>query len=341
VAGLNLTENPVVVLNDNALGPLEEVLFKTTGWSPGFVAQLKKYEPAILHAHFGPDGAAVMPLARQLNIPLLVTFHGFDANLSDQSFRDSRWGRRYLRHREALKREASKFIAVSQFIAEKLFAQGFPREKVQVHYIGVDTERFKPDPATPRTGQVLFVGRLVEKKGCEYLLRAMEPIQRVMPEVELVVVGEGPLRATLELQAKASLHRFRFVGAQSAREVQKWMQKASVLCLPSIVAASGDAEGLPITLLEAQASGLPVAAFASAGIPEALKQNETGFLAPEKNSVLLSEHLATLLQNDKLWKAFSLAAREHSKKTFDLKTQTAKLEKIYEGLLPDRQLQAA
>jgi colanic acid/amylovoran biosynthesis glycosyltransferase len=341
VPGLDLRDKPVVVLKQGPVGRAEELIFKTTGWSPSLYSQLQQYRPVILHAHFGPDGTTALPLAQKLNIPLLVTFHGFDANLNEQAFLRSRWGRRYLRRRNALKQGASMFIAVSQFIAGKLLRQGFPQDKVQVHYIGVDTDHFRPEPATSRTETVLFVGRLVEKKGCEYLIRAMHPIQRAMPDVELVIIGDGPLRNSLELQAKSSLRRYRFLGSQSAGEVQKWMQTARVLCLPSIVAASGDAEGLPITLLEAQSSGLPVVAFSSAGIPEALKHNETGYLTPEKNSSLLSEHLASILLNQDTWQAFSLAGRERMRKMFDLKLQTAKLEKIYEGLVPRERLRAA
>ena len=341
VPGLDLRGRPVIVLKRGPVGRAEEFLFKTTGWSPSLVSQLREYQPAILHAHFGPDGSTALPLAQKLHVPLLVTFHGFDANLHERALLSSRWGRRYLRRRSALKQGASKFIAVSQFIAEKLLRQGFPFDKIQVHYIGVDTDRFKPAPAASRTGTVLFVGRLVEKKGCEYLIRAMHPIQRAMPDVELVIIGDGPMRNALELQAKSSLRRYRFLGSQSSGEVQRWMQTARVLCLPSIVAASGDAEGLPITLLEAQASGLPVVAFASAGIPEALKHNETGYLTPEKNSSLLSEHLAAILLNHDAWQSFSSAGRERMKKMFDLKLQTAKLEKIYESVLARERLRAA
>ncbi len=332
VPGLELSDNPVVVLGNSALGRAEEILFKTTGWSPSLAMQLGKYQPVVLHAHFGPDGVTALPLAQRLNIPLVVTFHGFDANLDDGSFRKTRWGRRYLRRRDALKRNASGFIAVSEFIARRLLDQGFPREKIRVHYIGVDSSSFQPKPTAPYSKTVLFVGRLVEKKGCEYLIRAMGAIQREMPGAELVVIGSGPLLETLERQAQAGLRRYRFLGTQSADSVRTWMHNARVLCVPSIVAASGDAEGLPISLMEAQSSGLPVVCFASAGIPEAVSHGETGFLAPEKDWRALSGYLAKLLWDRDLWTKFSLAGRERIKRMFDLKQQTAKLEQIYEEL---------
>ena len=130
VDGLDLSDNPIVVLENSSLGRAEELMFKATGWSPHLIAKLRKYQPVVLHAHFRSGRLTALPLARRLNIPLLVTFHGFDANLSDESFSMSRWGRRYLRRRDALKRYADGFIAVSEFIAGKLLDQGFPHEKI-------------------------------------------------------------------------------------------------------------------------------------------------------------------------------------------------------------------
>jgi colanic acid/amylovoran biosynthesis glycosyltransferase len=333
VPGLELNDNPIVVFSNNAIGRAEEFMLKSTGHCPRLAARLRKYGPVVLHAHFGPDGATALPLARQLNIPLLVTFHGFDANLTEQSFRSSRWGRRYLRRRDSLKIQSAGFLAASEFIARKLHEQNFPEEKVRVHYIGVDTDRFRADETLRQDRTVLFVGRLVEKKGCQYLIRAMESLQREIPDAELVVIGAGPLQKQLESEAKLRLRRYRFLGSQSADDVRVWMRRATLLCVPSVVASSGDAEGLPITLMEAQSSGLPVVAFASAGIPEVLIHGENGFLAAEKDHTALSQQIAVLLQDRILWKKFSIAGRERITKMFDLKRQTAKLETIYEDLV--------
>ena len=330
VGGIDLWDSPAIVVNQSAFGRVEEVIFRSTGWAPRLAAKLKKYSPVLLHAHFVPDGATALPLTRQMNIPLVVTFHGYDASLSSESFRESRWGRRYLRDRNILKREAAGFIAVSDFVAVKLRAQGFPAEKIQTHYIGVDTAKFTPDPKIKRDNTVLFVGRLVEKKGCELLIRAMESVQAQMPNAELVIIGDGPLRETLEQQAKASLCRFRFLGAQPQESIGSWMKQARVMCTPSIVATSGDAEGFGIVFIEAQASGLPVVSFASGGIPEAVAHEECGYLAEEKDWRQLAYYIATLLQHNDLWERFSRAGQERVRQCFDLKKQTVKLEAIYD-----------
>jgi glycosyltransferase involved in cell wall biosynthesis len=328
--GVDLGDSAAIVVNHGAFGKAEELLFRSTGWAPRLAAKLKRYDPLLLHAHFGPDGAMALPLARQINVPLLVTFHGYDATLDAASFRESRWGRRYLRRLDDLKRGASAFIAVSDFVAKRLVAQGFPAKKIFTHYIGVDAERFAPDASTRRGDIVLFVGRLVEKKGCEFLIRAMESVQRQIPDTELVIIGDGPLRDTLELQAKASLRKFRFLGAQSQESIARWMKQARVLCAPSIVAQSGDAEGFGIVFIESQASGLPVVSFASGGIPEAVAHGVSGYLAAEKDWRQVASYIATLLQRNELWERFSRAGQERVRNYFDLKKQTAKLESIYD-----------
>jgi glycosyltransferase involved in cell wall biosynthesis len=333
IEGLKLPQNQTILLSDYRLGGLETIAFKLTGWSPRLMAQLKQIRPVLLHAHFGPDAALVLPLVRRLKAPLIVSFHGFDASLTDEALAMDRGGRRYLRHRESLKREASIFIAVSQFIARNLLAQGFPPDRTQVHYIGVDTNEFSPNPQIQRTKTVLFVGRLVEKKGCEYLIRAMEAIQQAMPEVELVIVGDGPLRASLEHLAKSLLRRYIFMGAQSAASIRGQMSRATVFCTPSVIAQSGDAEGFGMVFIEAQSSGLPVVSFSSGGIPEAVKHGKTGYLAPEKDWRTLSRYIAQLLTDDKLWTSFSSAGRTHVENAFNLKVQTAKLEQIYDNTI--------
>ncbi len=328
--GLTISRHPVVAMPKGILGSAEKLLLRARGISPSLVSGLREHNVSLLHAHFGPDGALALPLAQALSIPLLVTFHGYDASLTDESFRQNLHGRWYLKHRERLRVGATSILPVSHFIADRLLQQGFPGEKVQVHYIGVDTEEFKPLRHVARERKVLFVGRLVEKKGCEYLIRAMEPIQQAMPEVELVIVGDGPLRRPLEGLAKSKLRRFTFTGSQSAVRIRDWMSRAAVLCTPSIVAASGDAEGFGMVFIEAQSSGLPVVSFASGGIPEAVRHGESGYLAPEKDWRTLSDYIAGLLVDGDLWANFSRAGRSLVEKSFDLRVQTGKLERIYE-----------
>lgn len=346
VKGLELPENRVRTINNgDYAGRAEEIIFKRYGYSFRLARRLTGLKPKLIHAHFGPDGVSALPLARKLQIPLIVTIHAYDINKKMESYKLSfenlkqlklktiiRFNR-YIRKIPELTERADLFIAISEFTRQKMLQRGFPKEKIMLHYIGVDTDYFKPDLAIKKEPIVLFVGRLVEKKGCEYLIKAMSKVQKSHPEKKLIIIGDGPLRESLELLASDTLSNFRFLGVQTPDAVRSWMKKAKILCLPSITAADGDAEGLPIVAYEAHAMGIPVAGFASAGIPEFVMHGETGFLAQEKDWETLAGHIMKLFEDEDLWKRFSVSARERVCEKFDLKTQTQKLEEIYRNVI--------
>ena len=262
-------------------------------------------------------------MARTLGIPLVVTFQGCDATLYDEFLRGNRFysARAYIRGRKALDAEATLFIAVSNFIRDEMIRQGFSPNKIVVHYVGVDTELFCADPGVKRESIVLFTGRLDEKKGCEYLIRAMAKVQSESPDMELMVIGDGPLRSELEQLAGQRLRKYRFLGFQTPKVVKYWMNRARMFGAPSIRARSGDAEGYPNVFAEAQAMRLPIVSFASDGVREAVAHGETGFLAPERNTDELAHYLQRLCAGE--------AARRRVSTQFNLRTQTRKLEELY------------
>ena len=335
VQGLSLPKERTLVVNRGGItGMVGEACHQILGWEPAFARRVRALNPVLVHAHFGPDGVRALPLARFLRLPLLVTFHGYDVTIKDEHARRSFYSHRvYVRRREVLKREAQTFIAVSEFIRLKLLEQEFPPDRIIVHYIGVDTEVFLPDFDVPREPTVLFVGRLVEKKGCEYLVRAMGRVQAKRPEAELVVIGDGPLRSSLERLAKETLRRYRFLGTQPPSSVRAWMNRASVFSVPSITAESGDSEAFGLVFAEAQAMETPVVSFASGGVSEAVAHQETGLLATEHDWKGLAEHISSLLGDEASRRRFGVAGRKRVCAHFDLQKQTAKLEGIYEEVL--------
>jgi colanic acid/amylovoran biosynthesis glycosyltransferase len=338
VPGIELPADFLWVANQGGkLGKLQDLRFRMLGPGSECLNRLRELEPRIVHGHFAPDSCEALPLASALRIPLVVTLHGFDATLTDAALGQTRQGRRYLRGLPALRQRTDLFLAVSEFIAKRATVQrGVPADRIRVHYIGVDTEKFRPPVSPRRKQQVLFVGRLVEKKGCEFLIQAMASVQQELPEAELIVIGDGPRRQELENEARNSLTKFRFMGVQSSAVVQEQMQEAALLCVPSVTASDGDSEGLPIAVYEAQASGLPVAAFASAGIPEAITHGQTGFLAPERDWKQLAGYLALLLKNADLRDRVSSEARHQVEVKFNIRKQTASLERIYGEVIEAR-----
>ena len=339
VEGLDLPPERTLVVNQgNLTGKVEEQIFKLTGFAPRLFHQIQHLKPVLFHAQFGLSGALVMPWARSLNIPLIVHYRGADATVTKKSSAYNslnHW--LYHRRKKALQQQTRLFITVSKFIKDKLIEQGFPREKIIHHYHGVDLNHFTTDSDSLREPIVLFVGRLTEKKGCEYLIQAMAKIQSVLPEMELVIIGDGPLRESLESLARKLLHRYQFLGLKSSDVVRSWMSRACILATPSVTASGGDSEGLPNVVLEAQAMRLPVLGTIHAGIPEAVIHGETGFLVPERDWESLAEYGLKLLQDNRLWQHFSLKGRNHMEKNFDRSKQTRVLENIYESVLRGKQ----
>jgi colanic acid/amylovoran biosynthesis glycosyltransferase len=330
VPGLEMPQDRCVLLAAGRFPRLKSAQLKLSRASASDVTRLRAFRPNLVHAHFGMDAVNAMTLAKALDIPLVATFHGWDATVRDEILRcQSIALNLYIKRRPRLGRFASRVLCVSEFIRQQVLKKGFPPDKTIVHYTGIDLTKFVPDLSLRREPIVLFVGRLVEKKGCEYLIRAMQVVQSNVKEAKLVVIGDGVLRKSLELQAQATLRSCRFLGGCSAEVIRQWMNRASVFSTPSIVADSGDAEGFGMVFAEAQAMGLPVASFATGGVPEAVEHGVTGLLAPERDTNALANNIVRLLTDNSMWRRFSAAGQERVKKLFNLEKQTPKLEQVY------------
>jgi colanic acid/amylovoran biosynthesis glycosyltransferase len=335
--GLPLPEDRIMTIHRqrSKLSRIIELPFKAFGVAPLFVRRLRRLNPVLLHAHFGPMGLRALPLARALDVPLLVTFHGYDATIPDELALQSTYfaHRNYVKHRKKLEQGVVSLLAVSHFVRDHLIRQGFTPDKISIHYIGVDTRLFSPDPAITREPIVLFVGRLEEVKGCDYLIRAMARVQPAFPAAQLVIIGDGPKKDELERMAKESRIKAKFLGFKPQEDVRYWMNRACIFAAPSVRTSSGSEEGCGLVLLEAQAMGLPVVSFSSGGIPEIVSHGETGFLSAERDHEGLSENIITLLTNETLRKRIGQGARARVKRLFDLQTQTQALEAIYQDSL--------
>jgi glycosyltransferase involved in cell wall biosynthesis len=239
--------------------------------------------------------------------------------------------RRYLANRSVLQQGAAQIIAVSQFVRSKLLEQGYPDEKVKVHYIGIDTKLFSMQTKNSEPF-VLFVGRLAERKGAAYLIRAMAHVQQEFPYLELILIGDWPLRSSLEQEARASLKKYRFLGVQTPEQVRDWMARARIFAGPSVRIESGEEEGLGMVFLEAQAMQTPVVSFASGGICEAVEHQVTGFLSTERDWQGLARDIVELERDPALRRSMGIAGKERVHRLFDIERQTALLEEIYDNV---------
>lgn len=291
--------------------------------------------PALIHAHFGVEGVYAMPLAERLGIPLITSFHGFDATLSTVGLLANPAWVRYALGRRRLARQGQLFLCASTFVRDKMLALGFPPERTLVHYLGVDLTTITPRRPDEEEGIILHVARLEPVKGSATLVRAFALMAASHPASRMVIVGNGKLRGALEQEARSTGVRDRidFVGARPHSEVLGWMRRASVLVIPSIRTRSGREEGLGMVMLEAAAHGVPVIGSRVGGIPEGIDDGQTGFLVPERDPAALAERLHSLLGDVALRRRLGMAARAKMEAEFDLAQQIATLETLYDGLL--------
>ena len=307
--------------------PFAVALFKRLGVVPGrWLRVLRGHGPRLVHAHFGPDALWMgLPLARALGLPLIVTIHGFDITVNAPRSR-------YQRHRRRLFEQADRVLAVSDFIAAQLVKHGCPPEKIITHYIGIDLEHFvAPDDAIPRQ-DVVFVGRLAEKKGCRYLILAMILLARRGHHHHLHILGDGKLRRELEELAQPLGNAVTFHGQCGPERVRERVGRAAVFCVPSVTGGNGDSEGLPMVNLEAMALRTPVVSTVHSGIPEAVLHEQTGILVPEADPEALAAALLRCLSDAPLARKFADNGLAHVRRHFDLRHQCRSLEAIYDAV---------
>lgn len=313
--------------------PAERLSLTLAGRSGGLGRRLEAERPKLIHAHFGTDGLVALPLAERLGIPLVTTLHGFEIGRRPLSMLLSgrlSWIRYALLKRRLIER-GDLFLAVSDAVRARAVAAGYPAERIFTLRNGVDTDFFSPVPETPDPGLILHVGRLVEKKGTRLLLYAL----RAVPKGELVIIGDGPERRSLEDLARrlGVADRVRFLGRQPPEAVRDWMRRAWLLAVPSVTARDGDAEGLPTVICEAAATGLPVVASIHSGVPEAVVGDRTGLLVLEGDVDGLANAIAALVGNIRLRARMAPAARRLAEERFSRRTQLARLEAHYDALL--------
>lgn len=246
----------------------------------------------IVHAHWLIPQGIVQSFFKK---PYIVTGHGGDVVSLNKGI--------IKKLKMKCLRKAGRVTVVSEYLKKRV-QELVPEIEPEVISMGVDTRKFGRQYRVENYfGQgdkkvVLFVGRLAEKKGVAYLIEAMKQIDAL-----LVIVGNGPLRKTLEEQAEqVGKDRIRFLGEKTHEELKKIYASADIFVAPSVTAKDGDQEGLGLVLLEAMASGLPVVASKSGGITQIIKDGENGLLCEEKCVWQLAENICALLNDECLYK---------------------------------------
>ena len=284
----------------------------------------------VVHCHFGINGRTAAQLRElgALRGPLVTTFHGVDVSavLHDR--------RGYYDH---LFRVGDAFLAISERWRRSLAAAGCDPARLAVHRMGVDLRRFPFAPAVPRPGEalrVLGVGRLVEKKGFADGLDAVAGLARDGVPFRYDIVGDGPLRVALAERARGLgiADRVTFHGWLGQDAVSRLMRVSHVLLAPSVTDSAGDQEGIPVTLMEAMACGLPVVSTRHSGIPELVEDGRSGRLVEEHDVAALTAALARVAQDAADLRRMAENARARIASAFDVAVLNRDLVARFESL---------
>jgi colanic acid/amylovoran biosynthesis glycosyltransferase len=303
---------------DGFVGGVRRLLFRHCRMTPRL--DLPPLAP-VLHAQFARGGALALPLARSLGLQLVVTLHGGDVG-KEKNWHGSMLSRRW----PAVVADAFAFVCVSGAVAEIAARRGVPRAKLVVHPIGVEVPAQRPLPPSAPSYH-LFVGRFVAKKGIEVLADAVRHLRAGGDGTRVVCVGDGSLRPVLEGLAR-EVPGVKLTGWLPQAEVQALMAGAWSVLVPSVVAADGDAEGLPSVVPEAMAQGCPIIGSAEGGIAEAVRHGMSGLLVPAGDASALAAAMVRLTSDQALRYGLGQGAFAEAGRTLNAGLQSAALEDL-------------
>ena len=274
-------------------------LEKNTFLRSSICSYLQAKKICLLLAEFGPVGNQMLPITRDLGIPLVVYFHGYDIF-------NSQMLRRCSAEYPALFAEATYIVGVSETMLRRLEELGAPREKLIHLPAFVDLERFPYSDHSSAPPRFLAVGRFAETKSPHLTLLAFHEVSKVVPDATLTMIGKGGggelFEACLILVKALGLeNRVEFKGVLSHEEVASEMRRARVFVQHSVTTPEcGDMEGKPVAIMEAMASGLPVIATRHSGIAELIEDGVTGILVPEYDVAAMAAAMVRLAHDDEL-----------------------------------------
>ena len=285
----------------------------------------------IIHCHFGPNGIIGASL-KEIGVEgkIITTFHGYDMSTFILSNGKGVYNDLFIK--------GDLFLAISEHWKKKLVELGGDAKKIMVHRMGIDLEKFKYSERKIRPGEpvkILTVGRLVEKKGHEYAIKAIAKIINKHKNVIYKIVGEGYLRGDLEfLVTKLGIENYvKFLGEVRDEELFRLYHDSHIFVLPSVTARNGGQEGIPVVLMETQAAGLPVISTFHSGIPEVVLDGESGFLVPERDVNALAKKLEYLVVHPGIWSEMGRAGRKFIEVRYDIQKLNQRLVEICKALL--------
>lgn len=296
---------------------------------------IEENKVSVMHAHFGTMGYKLTDLKRRLGIPLVVTFYGVDVSYCLKS---PLWLARF----RPMFNSADKLIVLCEEVKERLISLGCKPQKICVWNIGMDLESFPYQERQRLQGNFKFLttARFVEKKGYPVLLKALSILAKKRKDIHLTALGYGPLKAVMQKMI-ADLGLGGMVTLIDTAEIEDFYQfyrqilpQHDIFILPSITARDGDDEGGPaLSLVYAQAAGLPVAATPFAGSSKSIIDQRTGLFVKSGSAQDLADKMEYLINNPSLWNDLGRAGSDLVREGFSLGKQLKALEEIYATLV--------
>jgi colanic acid/amylovoran biosynthesis glycosyltransferase len=293
---------------------------------------LEKKSYDIIHCQFSTLGVFGVWF-RQLGLiegKLISTFRG-----SDISKFLPKWGEKVY---QELFQETDYFLANCEFFKNKAVALGCESDKIHVHGSGIDCgkfffqERYFPNDGIIR---IATTGRLVEKKGIEYVIKAIAQLAKYHPHLEYNIIGDGELKEYFQnLIADLNLnHIVKLLGWKQQKEIVEILDKCHIFVAPSVTGKDGNQDAPVNTLKEAMAMGLPVITTRHGGIPELVADGVSGFLVPERDADAIATKLTYLITNPQLWSTMGRAGRARVEEQYDMNKLNDELVAIYQQIL--------
>jgi len=313
----------------------EEALFYR-GEYKQLTALLERRKPDLVHVYFGHTGVHLLPFIRAWKGRVVVSFHGMDIMPREEEPGYSG------RLRELLQ-VLPMVLARSESLAARLVDLGCAPEKIRINRTGIPLESYPfLERTVPPDGawHIVQASRLIEKKGLDDTLEAFALFQKNHPRSRLTIAGDGPLLDELRrLAAGLGIGQaVRFAGFQSQDELAALYASAHIFMHPSRLTSKQDQEGVPNSMLEAMATGLPVVATLHGGIPEAVKDGQDGLLTPENDSAALAASLGRMAGNPDLFRRFGSNAARSVREKYEQSAAIRSLEGFYRESIGEKPL---
>jgi colanic acid/amylovoran biosynthesis glycosyltransferase len=285
----------------------------------------------IIHSHFGINGALAIYL-KLMGVPgrYLTTFHGYDVNSLPHKAPPG-----YYRE---LFSHGDRFTSNTDYTRKRAVALGCDEKKITILPVGLDITKFSFRPrqlSRKEPVRLLTIGRLVEKKGHEYALKAVKALSDKGLDIRYSMAGDGPEKGRLQGLASSLgiSEKVEFLKDINDQEALELYSNCHIFVLPSVTSTDQDREGQALVLQEAQATGMPVVSTRHNGIPEGVLDGVSAFLVPERDHLKLAEKIEYLIRRPSSWPGMGEAGRKFVEGKYDIRKLNRELVSIYEEML--------